>query len=59
MKVLWHIGATVRAICTHPRVFTLGFVEGRGDMGMTYDDDAYSPRSVAYDLGRNLRRVGK
>lgn len=47
----------IRSLC-HPLVFTLGFREGWSDMGMTYDDDAYSPRSEAYDFGRNLRRRG-
>lgn len=35
--------------------FLRGFIESRGDVGMTYDDP-YSPRSVAYDRGRNLGR---
>lgn len=40
------------------RAFLLGFREGRGDVGMTYDDDPESPRSRAYDRGRTLfRRV--
>lgn len=42
----------------HPRIFVLGFREAHGD-GMTYDDDPWSARSVAYDLGRNLRLLGK
>lgn len=40
----------------HPRVALLGFREGRGDVGVTYDGDAESPRSAAYDVGRTLRR---
>jgi len=36
------------------RVFLLGLSECRGDVGMTYDDDAESPRSRAYDHGRSL-----
>lgn len=40
----------------HPAVALLGFREGRGDMGMTYDNDPGSPRSVAYDVGRTIRR---
>jgi hypothetical protein len=36
--------------------FILGWAEGLGDMGMTYDDDPESPRSRAYDTGRNWRR---
>lgn len=39
--------------------FILGFREGRGDMGMTYDNDPESPRSRAYDWGRSLRRGGR
>lgn len=39
----------------HPAILAIGFREGRGD-GMTYDDDPTSPRSVAYDVGRTLRR---
>ena len=39
--------------------FILGFREGAGDWGMTYDDDPDSPRSVAYDNGRSLRRGGR
>jgi hypothetical protein len=34
--------------------FLRGFVEFRSSLGMTYDDDPYSPRSVAYDRGRDL-----
>lgn len=34
----------------------LGFNEGDGDIGMTYDNDPASPRSVAYDEGRTARR---
>jgi hypothetical protein len=36
----------------------LGFMEGRGDLGLTWDDP-YTPRSVAYDHGRNVRRLGR
>jgi hypothetical protein len=34
--------------------FFRGLWECRGDLGMTYDGDAYAPRSVAYDRGRNI-----
>ncbi len=44
------------AALRHPTVAWLGFREGRGDLGMTYDDDPESPRSVAYDVGRTVRR---
>lgn len=36
--------------------FLLGYAEARSDMGMTYDDDPWSDRSRAYDLGRTLGR---
>jgi hypothetical protein len=36
------------------RAFFLGLRECRGDVGMTYDNDAESPRSRAYDKGRAL-----
>ncbi len=45
-----------RLIAAHPDEFDLGFAEADGDMGMTYDDDAWSDRSRAYDLGRSLRQ---
>jgi hypothetical protein len=34
-------------------IWQLGHDEASGDVGMTYDDDSGSPRSVAYDEGRN------
>lgn len=34
--------------------FLLGVAEAGGGVGMTYDGDANSPRSVAYDLGRTI-----
>jgi hypothetical protein len=34
-------------------IWQLGHDEAGGDVGMTYDDDPGSPRSVAYDEGRN------
>ena len=37
--------------------FRLGVSEAGGDMGMTYDDDAESPRSVAYDVGRTVGQL--
>jgi hypothetical protein len=36
--------------------FQMGYEDGAGDMGMTFDDDPESPRSRAYDLGRTMRR---
>jgi len=46
-----------RPALSHPRITALGFTEGRGDLGITYDNDATSPRSIAYDVGRTLRRL--
>lgn len=40
----------------YPFEFKLGYEEGLESMGVTYDDDPGSPRSVAYDLGRSLRQ---
>lgn len=37
--------------------FTLGFLEAQGDVGMTWDNNPDSPRSEAYDYGRELFRV--
>lgn len=57
-SILRHPRLILRAL-RHPRIFVLGFSEGRGDLGMTYDDDPSSPRSEAYDAGRDLRRWGR
>jgi hypothetical protein len=48
----------VRHVLRFPAVFRLGWREAHGD-GRTYDDDAWSPRSLAYDTGRDLRRWGR
>ena len=40
----------------HPRIFELGYAEGEGSFGITYDNDANSLRSIAYDLGRDAKR---
>jgi hypothetical protein len=45
---------TVWAVIRHPRTAALGFAEGDGDMGLTFDD----LRDEAYDMGRALRRIG-
>lgn len=39
----------------HPRIALAGFKEGWGDLGLTFGDP-YTSRSVAYDVGRTLRR---
>lgn len=36
--------------------FRLGLAEADGDVGMTYDGNPESPRSIAYDVGRTLGR---
>lgn len=36
--------------------FLLGVWEAGGNVGMTYDDDPGSPRSRAYDTGRDWAR---
>jgi hypothetical protein len=42
----------------HPRIFALGFSEARTSSGLTFDNDPWSARSTAYDLGRDLRLWG-
>ena len=44
------------ALFLHPRIFELGYAEGEGSLGMTYNNDANSLRSIAYDLGRDAKR---
>lgn len=39
---------------TIDEAFAAGVKEADGDWGITYDHDANSPRSVAYDNGRNV-----
>jgi len=53
-KVLGGGWSVVHASRTH--AFWLGLTEGFGGLatGITYEDDAESPRSRAYDRGRNL-----
>lgn len=41
----------------HRAIFRLGWTEAYGD-GRTYDNYPGSPRSEAYDTGRDLRRWG-
>lgn len=49
----------IRALLTHPIIFIRGYLEGRSTVGITYDNDPWSPRSMAYDYGRTLRDGGK
>jgi hypothetical protein len=58
-SIFKHPFLVLRVACRHPRIFALGFSEGSGGIGMTYDDDPWSPRSFAYDAGRDLRRWGR
>lgn len=37
--------------------YILGFIEARGDGGMTWDNNPCNPRSEAYDYGRDTFRV--
>lgn len=37
--------------------FKLGVKEAHSALGMTYDNDSGSPRSVAYDWGRNVGEI--
>jgi len=48
----------IMCVLRHPSLFRLGWREAYGD-GRTYDDDPWSQRSIAYDIGRDLRRWGK
>jgi hypothetical protein len=45
---------TLLSFFTHPLCFLQGACEFRSDCGMTWDDNPYSPRSEAYDRGRDL-----
>lgn len=56
MKVIRYVMLHLNAL-RYPRIFALGWRESAGDCGMTYDDNPDSPRSSAYDLGRNDRRM--
>jgi len=49
----------LRDVLRHPRVFALGWKEARSTNGLTYDGDPTSPRSTAYDCGRDLRLMGR
>ena len=43
------------AMYLYPRIFDLGYSEGEGSFGMTYDNNPNSLRSIAYDLGRDAK----
>ncbi len=46
------------ALFLHPHIFELGYAEGEGYFGRTYNDNPESFRSIAYDLGRDTKRKG-
>lgn len=48
-----------RHVVAHPLIFALGWAEAYGGSGVTYDDDPWSSRSLAYDCGRDLRLWGR
>lgn len=50
--------ALLRHVLRHRAIFALGWREAHGN-GCTYDDDAWSSRSMAYDCGRDLRLMGR
>lgn len=43
-----------RGIIGRAAAFALGFTESGSDFGMTYDENPWSDRSVAYDNGRTI-----
>lgn len=43
----------------HPALVAQGWREAHSSSGVTFDDDPDSPRSVAYDVGRDLRLRGR
>jgi hypothetical protein len=43
----------------HWTIFVLGWREAKSSSGLTYDDDPWSARSLAYDAGRDLRLWGR
>lgn len=46
------------AIFNHPAEFVLGVAESGGNVGMTYDSDPTSGKSLAYDVGRDVGTWG-
>lgn len=42
---------------TEEQAFRRGVEEADGDVGLTYDGDPTSPRSVAYDCGRTVGQL--
>lgn len=49
----------IRYVLRFPRIFALGWSEAKSSNGCTYDNDPGSPRSMAYDVGRDLRLLGR
>ena len=57
-SIIRHPSLIVTAL-RHRAEFVLGWREAMSSDGMTYDNDPWSPRSLAYDAGRDLRRLGR
>jgi hypothetical protein len=43
----------LKAMFHHPKIAYLGFVEGLGNLGLTFEEDM---KNDAYDFGRYIRR---
>lgn len=52
-RLLWLLGNVAR----YPMIGLLGVKEFKSSVGMTYDNDPTSPRSGAYDSGRELAHM--
>ena len=52
-----YLTIVVRAALRHPRIALVGAREFKSGIGMTYDNDPTSPRSEAYDSGRELAHI--
>ena len=53
-----HVRFIINAL-RHWQEFKLGWREAYSSSGVTYDDDPWSDRSLAYDYGRNIRTRGR
>jgi len=41
------------------KAFCIGFIEGKGEMGLTWDDPNLYHLNECYDWGRSLRRMSR
>jgi hypothetical protein len=57
-SIIRHPYLIVHAI-RHFSLFRLGWSEAFDTDGQTFDNDPWSPRSLAYDSGRDLRWGGR